>query len=37
MSKNIPKPIVRIGFVKKDGSSGHEIDGNKVKNMSSSQ
>lgn len=34
MSKNIPKPIVRIGHVKKDGSMSHEIDGNKIKNMS---
>lgn len=37
MSKNMPKPIVRIGHVKKDGSISHEIDGNKIKNMSVAQ
>ena len=33
MSKNIPKPIVRVGYTKKGGSLSYEIDGNKVKNM----
>ena len=37
MSKNIPKPIVRVGYIRKDGSLSHEIDGNKVKNMDPSQ
>ncbi len=36
MSKNIPKPIVRIGHIK-DGSLSYEIDGNKVKNMNPTQ
>jgi predicted Zn-dependent protease len=33
MSKNIPKPIIRVGHIRKDGSLSYEIDGNKVKNM----
>ena len=37
MSKNMPKPIIRIGHTKKDGSLSNEIDGNKVKNMNPSQ
>lgn len=37
MSKNIPKPIIRIGYSKKNGSIDFEIDGNKVKNMTDNQ
>ena len=38
MSKNIPKPIVRIGHsIKKNGTITSEIDGNKIKNMSVNQ
>ena len=37
MSKNIPKPIVRVGHSKKDGSILSEIDGNKVKKMTPAQ
>ena len=38
MSKNIPKPIVRIGHsIKKNGTIVAEIDGNKIKNMSVNQ
>ena len=38
MSKNIPKPIVRIGHsTKKNGTIAFEIDGNKVKHMSITQ
>ena len=38
MSKNIPKPIVRIGHnTKKNGTITFEIDGNKVKKMSVNQ
>jgi ribosomal protein L7/L12 len=38
MSKNIPKPIVRIGHsTKMNGKLSFEIDGNKVHNMSVDQ
>jgi ribosomal protein L7/L12 len=38
MSKNIPKPIIRIGHsTKKNGTISFDIDGNKIKNMSVSQ
>jgi len=38
MSKNIPKPIVRIGHsTKMNGKLSFEIDGNKVHNMSVNQ